>query len=91
MQKFSSKGDYLTHISSYGSNNGEMKCPHGLIVHNRNNMLQTSVTIASQFFLSVVLYIPKGYNGIGRLGDPYDVEVTSNDELPVADKKHNCR
>ncbi|XP_065915800.1 tripartite motif-containing protein 2-like [Dysidea avara] len=86
--KFSSEGNYLTHISKCGSKDGETKCPHGLMVHN------SKVYVADFGNNRIAVFLVSGKFqkniGIGQLGNPYDVAVTSNDELLVADDKHNC-
>ena len=88
VQKFTSNGHYSTQISKYGSNDGEMKYPHGLIVHNG----KVYVADYGNHRISVFLIYNGAFQktiGIGKLSDPYDVAVTSNDELLVTDDRCN--
>ena len=63
-----------------------MMCPRGLTVHNGK------VYVADHDRISVLLTDGTFHQTVGRgqLGHPYDVAVTSNDELLVVDWCHNC-
>ncbi|XP_065909002.1 E3 ubiquitin-protein ligase TRIM71-like [Dysidea avara] len=87
VQKFTIDGDYLLHFGKNGSDDGEIILPDGLTVHNG----KVYVTNRGHRCISVFLTDGTFHKTIGRgqLGHPYDVAVTSNDELLVVGD-NNC-
>ncbi|XP_065897985.1 E3 ubiquitin-protein ligase TRIM71-like isoform X2 [Dysidea avara] len=88
VQKFSADGEYLLQFGRYGSDDGDVKYPYSLTVHNG----KVYVADTDNSRISVFLTDGTFHQTIGRgqLGDPCDVAVTSNDELLVVDSRHNC-
>ena len=88
IQKFTIDGNYLLQFGRYGSDDGEMKCPKGLTVHNG----KVYVADCGNNCISVFVIDGTFHQTIGRgqLGNPTDVAVTSNDELLVINCNHSC-
>ncbi|XP_065909000.1 E3 ubiquitin-protein ligase TRIM71-like [Dysidea avara] len=88
VQKFTVDGDYLLQFGRYGSDDGELRAPNCLTVHNGK------VYVADQDNNRISVFLTDGtfHQTIGRrkLGRPVDVVVTTNDELLVVDYDHNC-
>ena len=71
-----------------GSENGKLKSPRGLAVHNHK-------VYVADFYnkrISVFQIDGKFHHtiGSGQLGDPHDVTVNGNNQLLVADYAHHC-
>jgi len=86
--KFTIDGDYSLQFGRYGSDDGELRYPDGLIVHNG----KVYVTDKHNSCISVFYTDGVFHQAIGReqLNYPCDVAVTSSDELLVVDESHNC-
>ena len=88
VQKFTIDGDYLLQLRKYGSNDGEIKFPDGLAIHNGK------VYVADYGNKHISVFLTDGTFqktiGRGQLGYPCDVAVTSNDKLLLVDSDHNC-
>ena len=88
VQKFTIDGKYLLLFGGAGSENGKLKYPRGLAVHNH----KVYVADYSNNRISVFQTDGKFHHtiGSGQLGDPYDVTVNGNNQLLVADYDHHC-
>ena len=88
VQKFTIDGKYLFQFGGEGSENGKLKSPRGLAVHNHK------VYVADFYNKRISVFQTDGKFhhtiGSGQLGDPYDVTVNGNNQLLVADYAHHC-
>ena len=88
IQKFDVSGKYLHQFGSRGSDNGQLNSPVGITTHNDKVIItedsnkRISVFQTNGQFSQII--------GKGQLGKPYDVTVTTNNQLLVADWGHHC-
>jgi len=54
VQKFKIDGTYLLRFGQYGSNNGQLSCPCGVVVHNDKVLLLMGTIVVCQCFMSMV-------------------------------------
>ena len=90
VQKFDTNGNYLLQlgIGSYGASDGQLNCPYGVTIHNDkvyiadyNNKRISVFQTNGKFCISF---------GSDQLGGPYDVTVSANNHLLVADYRNSC-
>ncbi|XP_065908683.1 E3 ubiquitin-protein ligase TRIM71-like [Dysidea avara] len=88
VQKFGFNGNYLLQFGSRGSGDGQLNQPYGITTHDsrvyvtdKGNHRISVFQSDGQFCISF---------GSDQLGDPYDVAVTGNNQLLVADHSQKC-
>ena len=86
--KLGNDGKYLLQFGCGRSQDGKLKYPTGLTVHNgkvyvsdRDNRCISVFQTNGKFHCTI---------GSGQLGGPYDVTVNGNNQLLVADRDHHC-
>ena len=88
VQKFNNNGDYLMHFGKLGYENGHLKHPKGLTIHNDKVYVVDSTNIRISVFFTNGTF----HQIIGRqqLRSPRDVAITRNNQLLVVDLYHHC-
>ena len=88
VQKFNINGEYLLQFGNQGSGNGQLCNPSGITVHNErlyvvecNNSRISVFQLNGQFCCTI---------GSGQLSHPYDVTVSGDGHLLVANYSNNC-
>ena len=86
VQKFTASGDYMLQFGRYGSDDGELKYPYGLTVHN------DKVYVANTDNNCISVYLTDGtfHQTIRGGSDPCEIVITSVNELLVVNSRHNC-
>jgi len=88
VQKFNTNGEYLMHFGHKGSGESQLQYPVGITVHN------DKVFVADQINNRISVFQCNGEFshtfGSGHLRYPYDVTVTNNNQVLVADYGHGC-
>ena len=88
VQKFNINGEYLLQFGHQGSGNGQLSSPNGITVHNEKLYIaesegnRISVFQLDGQFCCII--------GSGQLSNPYDVTVSGNGHLLVADYDNHC-
>ena len=88
VQVFDVNGNYHHQFGSYGLGNGQLNYPSGITTHNNKvfvteqNNRRISVFHTNGQFSHII--------GKGKLGDPIDVTVNTNNQLLIADYFHHC-
>ena len=88
MQKFDTNGNYLLQLGSKGASDGQLNSPYGITVHSdkvyiadfsnkRISVFQTNGKFCISF-------------GSDQLGGPFDVTVSANNHLIIADCSNSC-
>jgi len=89
IQKFDINGNYLLRFGCRGSAVGQIKCPYGVATH-----IDGRVYVADKGNRRISVFQSDGHFhtcfGSGHLGGPYDVAVSGNNQLLVADHCHKC-
>ena len=88
VQVFDAAGNFLCLFGSRGSGNGQLCCPVGITIHDKNVFITEDVNKRISVFHTNGQF--SHIIGKGQLGRPYDVTVNTNNQLLVVDSAGHC-
>ena len=86
VQKFDTNGNYLLQFGNKGSSDGQLNGPYGIIIHDNKVYVVDRGNKRISVFNGQICFT----FGSNHLADPYDIAVSSDNQLLVADHSDHC-